>query len=96
MRDPLTCKLATVGKPRGDTGFVDVNRPLQQRNKDHELKYCDSGDFSEYFGLVLNITYSHLAYLLSDEFRSKGVLYDSKRQLLLVSVDRRMPGRMRN
>jgi len=47
MRDPQTCKLATVGKPRGNTGFVDVNRPLQQRNGDHELKYCDSGDFSK-------------------------------------------------
>ena len=48
MRDPVTCKLSTVGSPRNDgSGYVDVNRPLQRRNDDHDLIYCDSGDWSE-------------------------------------------------
>jgi len=45
MRDPVSCNLATVGRPRGETGLVDVNRPIQRRNGRHELKYCDDGDF---------------------------------------------------
>ena len=48
MRDPGTCKPSTVGNPRNDgSGYVDVYRPLQERNGDHDLIYCDSGDWSE-------------------------------------------------
>jgi hypothetical protein len=45
MRDPVTCSLATAGRTRGDTGYVDVNRPIQKINVEHNLKYCDDGDF---------------------------------------------------
>jgi hypothetical protein len=53
MRNPLgsrsnECQLATVGKPRDDgTNFVNVNRPLQSRTRSHDMKYCNSGDFSQ-------------------------------------------------
>jgi hypothetical protein len=60
--DDADCRLATVGKPRRDessddgtnqnnlnniNNFVNVNRPLQRRTNDHDMKYCDSTDFSQ-------------------------------------------------
>jgi hypothetical protein len=49
MLDPKTCKKATVGKPRFDgTDYVDVNRPLQQKNSKHDLYVCDSDYWSKF------------------------------------------------
>ena len=49
MRDPKTCMFATAGRPRNDgTNFVDVSRPVQNRNSKHNLMHCESRDFGKY------------------------------------------------
>jgi hypothetical protein len=54
MVDVNTCRKATVGKPRFDsTDFVDVNRPLQKKDKKHSLHVCDSKHWSKYISCAL-------------------------------------------
>jgi Eukaryotic-type carbonic anhydrase len=47
-QDPITCKtMSSVGKPRKDgSSFVDVNRPIQRLQGQHDLVFCECVDWN--------------------------------------------------
>jgi hypothetical protein len=69
MRDPETCRFSTAGAPRPLSDAVNVNRPVQRHYSDHDLKYCNGGDFSK-SQLLANLRLTeHAVKPLSDSCR---------------------------